>query len=213
MSRPRASGLTGRVRRKIDRTVGLAPAVVEAEALVEGAGHHVVLARAEVHVVGALRAGKLDRGLHPCPPDALASVGGYHVQLCEVALERSRPTRCAVSRTISATLLAFCARRCPRSGRQRQTSRSPWSRTSKPCSESRAGSPASRSAAGASSCPGANAAALVGTPITPSVWVIWDSASVRGEPNARPKRVRSAPAWAGRRDRPPAGLTLARGVQ
>ena len=40
-----------------------------------------------------------------------------------------RPTRRAVSRTTSTTVAAFCARGCSRSGRQRQTGRSPWSRT------------------------------------------------------------------------------------
>src|SRR5215211_2027421 len=77
----------------VDRAVGLAFAVAESEALVEGAGGYVALAGAEVHAVGALRAGELDRGLHQRPPEPVSALLRDHVELRQVALEPFRPER------------------------------------------------------------------------------------------------------------------------
>ena len=82
-----------RARSSTGRAVGLALAVAEAEALVERPRGDVVLAGVELHVVGALAARELDRGVHQRPPEPLPAPVGHDVELGEVALQVLGPQR------------------------------------------------------------------------------------------------------------------------
>src|SRR5918999_1590946 len=75
----------------VDRAIGFALVVVEAELLVERAGRGVGLRGAEVHVAGAPLAGVIHRGLHQRPAQSLAAPAGHDVELLQVAVERLRP--------------------------------------------------------------------------------------------------------------------------
>src|SRR5689334_18143166 len=76
-----------------ERPVPSALAIREPEAFVEGAGGDVVLARAEVHVVGALPAGEIDGGFHQGPPESLTTSVRDDVELRQVTLEPIRVDR------------------------------------------------------------------------------------------------------------------------
>src|ERR671910_54207 len=83
--RPRAtrSGSEFPLVEVVDGPVGLALAIAEAEAFVEGARGDVVLAGAEVHVDHPPLAGELDRRLHQRPSQPLAAALGDHVELLQ----------------------------------------------------------------------------------------------------------------------------------
>ena len=76
-----------------DRPVGAGLAVAEAETLVQRARGDVVLARAEIDVVGALGLRQRQRLDHQRTPEALPATRRTDVQLGDVALERRRPDR------------------------------------------------------------------------------------------------------------------------
>jgi hypothetical protein len=74
-----------------DRPVGSAFAVGEAKALVKGAGGHIVLAGAKIHVIRAMVPGMVDRSPHQCTPQSLPTLARSHVKLRQVALEAFTP--------------------------------------------------------------------------------------------------------------------------
>jgi len=75
----------------VDWPVGSAFAVGEAKALVKGAGGHVVLAGAKIHVICAMLSGLVDRGFHQCTPQSLPTPAWNHVKLRQIALGAVTP--------------------------------------------------------------------------------------------------------------------------
>src|SRR3984957_8432197 len=72
---------------EVDRPAWPALAVGEAEALIQRPGGHVILAGAQIHVVGAQLPGLVERARHPRAPQSLSPPGRNDVQLRQVALE------------------------------------------------------------------------------------------------------------------------------
>src|ERR1700729_984568 len=78
---------------EVDRPAWAALAVGEAEALIQRPGGHVILAGAQIHVVGAQPPGLAECALHQPAPQSLPSPGRNDVELGQVALEARAPER------------------------------------------------------------------------------------------------------------------------